>query len=456
MGISGEVALAAAKKYTAETVIGGGAIKGKNCIIKSISEITGGHRVTFEWTLDDGTVQTQTMDVMDGEGTNSYAGKNVVHMGDSIIDLYHVAEKSAALAGYNVTNVGFQATAFTDKMSLITNSKYYSLKQLVNSMANNDWSAQDNHTNSNYTEHLATLKAIDWSEVDILILSYGTNDYGCQAYLCDTYAKDDTSVEGVIKKAVKYFKTANPNMEIIITTPIYRINIDAYVSAVGQQNIVFEQYRNEIALTASSLGIKVIDLYALSGIDQYNASATLSDGLHPNTTGQDMWAAAFVSALSSGYVGAIVNEPTEHNWIENMQDNLIFDSEIYKAHHKTNATFQSGQDKFLCAAGDDANSEVILYTRPYSNLSAGKKFHFQAICKSTTQDAHRLGVRFYSNEDHEDKLDKYMEFTSQTTAFVDFTTSEAYSNVVAVFYVRNMTAFDTSQALTRRAYATIT
>ena len=66
MGISGEVALAAAKKYTAETVIGGGALKGKNCTIKSITEITGGHRVTFEWTLDDGTVQTDTMDVMDG------------------------------------------------------------------------------------------------------------------------------------------------------------------------------------------------------------------------------------------------------------------------------------------------------------------------------------------------------------------------------------------------------
>ena len=66
MGISGEVALAAARKYTDLALIGGGALKGKNCTIKSITEITGGHRVTFEWTLDDGTVQTDTMDVMDG------------------------------------------------------------------------------------------------------------------------------------------------------------------------------------------------------------------------------------------------------------------------------------------------------------------------------------------------------------------------------------------------------
>ena len=70
MGISGEVALAAAKKYTEETVLGGGAIKGKNCVINSISPITGGNRVEFGWTLDDGTEQSANMDVMNGKETN--------------------------------------------------------------------------------------------------------------------------------------------------------------------------------------------------------------------------------------------------------------------------------------------------------------------------------------------------------------------------------------------------
>ena len=62
--------LALAKKYTDDTVIGGGGLKGKNCVISSIAEIEGGNRVTFQWTLDDGTVQTGTMDVMDGESGN--------------------------------------------------------------------------------------------------------------------------------------------------------------------------------------------------------------------------------------------------------------------------------------------------------------------------------------------------------------------------------------------------
>lgn len=60
-------AVAVSKNYTDKTVVGGGAIKGKNCTVTSITPIAGGNRVTFQWTLDDGTVQTDTLDVFNGE-----------------------------------------------------------------------------------------------------------------------------------------------------------------------------------------------------------------------------------------------------------------------------------------------------------------------------------------------------------------------------------------------------
>lgn len=60
-------AVAVSKNYTDKTVVGGGAIKGKNCAVTSITPIAGGNRVTFQWTLDDGTVQTDTLDVFNGE-----------------------------------------------------------------------------------------------------------------------------------------------------------------------------------------------------------------------------------------------------------------------------------------------------------------------------------------------------------------------------------------------------
>lgn len=67
MSLTAEQALAAAKKYTDDSIEGGGSSKGKNCTIESIDPITGGNRITFKWYLDDGTEQTDTLDVMDGQ-----------------------------------------------------------------------------------------------------------------------------------------------------------------------------------------------------------------------------------------------------------------------------------------------------------------------------------------------------------------------------------------------------
>mgnify|MGYP007012608829 CR=1 FL=1 len=80
MALTAKQVYALSKKYTDDEVAGGGAIKGKNCIVKSLTAITGGHRVTFEWTLDNGTVQSDYIDVMDGadgaEGAPGTPGAN--------------------------------------------------------------------------------------------------------------------------------------------------------------------------------------------------------------------------------------------------------------------------------------------------------------------------------------------------------------------------------------------
>ena len=61
------VALTLSKKFVEKAALGGGAVKGKNCTIQSIVPVDNGNNVTFQWTLDDGTIQTQTMFVAEGE-----------------------------------------------------------------------------------------------------------------------------------------------------------------------------------------------------------------------------------------------------------------------------------------------------------------------------------------------------------------------------------------------------
>ena len=44
--------LGSSKTYTRESLLGGGAVVGKNVTISSITPIDGGNKVTFSYTLD--------------------------------------------------------------------------------------------------------------------------------------------------------------------------------------------------------------------------------------------------------------------------------------------------------------------------------------------------------------------------------------------------------------------
>ena len=66
MALTPKQAYALSKKFTEDTVEGAGAIKGKNCTISAKTPITGGTRITFQWTLDSGEVRTDSIDVIDG------------------------------------------------------------------------------------------------------------------------------------------------------------------------------------------------------------------------------------------------------------------------------------------------------------------------------------------------------------------------------------------------------
>lgn len=67
-----------ARAYTDKALEGAGALKGAPCQIKSITSITGGHRVTFEWEDSEGGTSTETMDVMDGtNGTDGDDGVGI-------------------------------------------------------------------------------------------------------------------------------------------------------------------------------------------------------------------------------------------------------------------------------------------------------------------------------------------------------------------------------------------
>lgn len=100
------ISYALSKKYTKESLLGGGAVVGKNVTVSSITPIDGGNRVTFSYTLDDGTVKTSAMDVMDGiagkEG-NGVAKVEKIKTVD-LVDTYRMTFDDGSTFDYEVAN----------------------------------------------------------------------------------------------------------------------------------------------------------------------------------------------------------------------------------------------------------------------------------------------------------------------------------------------------------------
>ncbi|MFQ6881009.1 GDSL-type esterase/lipase family protein [Clostridium sp.] len=272
--------------------------------------------------------------------------KTIVMMGDSIMDICGIPENVAKLAGANVYNVGFQGCTMQYMDTVYEKNKEFSGYGISKSIAENNFSAQETAitTNSNlsiYSNKLATLKTIDFSNVDIVTVAYGTNDFGFGGIVG---TKDDdgyNNVAGAMKEIVKNLQSINSNMEIIFFTPIYRG--DKFINSSN----VLEDYVSVIKETASSLGIKVIDLFTCSGINEFNYSTLLKDDkLHPNDAGSLVEATAIVKYAKSGYLGKTNEEFQKSN-------TMVIDNENLLKHHINNRGCLVNNIKYLTHAKTD-------------------------------------------------------------------------------------------------------
>lgn len=110
--------LALARAFTKKTVIGLGALKGAPCTIKTISllknaeDVVIGHRVTFEWTANNGTIQTQVLDIMNGEDGKDGATPSINADGYWVIGTHNTGVKALGVKGdTGVSVVSFVKTS---------------------------------------------------------------------------------------------------------------------------------------------------------------------------------------------------------------------------------------------------------------------------------------------------------------------------------------------------------
>lgn len=243
--------------------------------------------------------------------------KNIVNFGDSIFGAVpppkDVSSFLQQITGANVINVGFGGC----RMGYHDNSIYdpFSMYRLADSIYSNDWTLQDNAIASgslpgDFDTKVQILKQINWSTIDIITISYGTNDFADGLQPWQTPEEQAQNPEGfnryvsdTLRYSIEKILSKYPNIRIFILTPCYRFRLNSDGDFLDDSNtwkvkswtgdysthtlIDFVEAEKKVA---KEYQLPVIDNYFDLGINKYNRTEYFpsNDGTHHNEKGREL------------------------------------------------------------------------------------------------------------------------------------------------------------------------
>ena len=226
------------------------------------------------------------------------SGRKVVVFGDSIIgmsrDQTSVPACAAAYTGAEVYNVGFGGC----RMAVHPSVGYaaFSMWALADAVASGDYSSQDEQAPNGsdyFPEQMALLKSIDFSDVDMIVIHYGTNDFAANVTIDNASDHDDyNTLCGALRYSIEKLLGAYPKLRIYVSLPVYRFwtsgSTVTYAETYTNSNDnTLPEFVEALRNVAAEYNLPVIDGYYGLGINKYNAATFLDDGTHYNVTGRE-------------------------------------------------------------------------------------------------------------------------------------------------------------------------
>ncbi len=185
----------------------------------------------------------------------------------------------------------------TDALSMVSLSK---------AIVSGDFRVQENPKDMEmrpdyFPGTVAGLKEIDFSEVEILLIGFGLNDYHAGETInavgasdCGNSMYDEHTFIGALRSSVRLMQDTYPDMRIVLATPPYtwytehELTCEEYVLG----GYVLEDYVNAEIKVAEELGLEIIDLYhdVFPHEKWEDWQIYSADGLHPNEAGRALLA----------------------------------------------------------------------------------------------------------------------------------------------------------------------
>lgn len=204
---------------------------------------------------------------------SDYDGKKAIVLGDSIAD--------GTL--FNGGNVPWMKS-MEDSIGLIVDN------EAVNTTAVGI--CEGYGINENYND-FSLCRIVNWKpfeKYDICMIAYGTIDYFYQMELGEPDYMDCNTFYGAFNYSIQTILQKNPDIEIILLTPIYNFKSEAE----NEKNQTMDEYREAIGVIAKKYNLKLIDMKeALSDPGLYDKN----NMAFPNAEGYKKMGAYLETAL---------------------------------------------------------------------------------------------------------------------------------------------------------------
>ena len=249
-------------------------------------------------------------------------GKRCVFLGDSISAFQFppndIPSMVAAATGMNVVNGAFGGCTIADG-STEEGYRAFSFAKLVEAITSGDWSYQDSEisylTAAEYAyrpaDHLSALKAVNWSNVDILVIHWAGNDPGNTRIKDpngDSDANEDTRYYvSAFRHCVRELWRKYPQLKMLYANCTYHERPNGTTTDTTEYEIDGVKYHyydwgDALLEECKKLKIPTLDLYRTSCINSYNVSYYMGDDLtHPKIIGNQLLANKFVGKLLSEF-----------------------------------------------------------------------------------------------------------------------------------------------------------
>lgn len=238
------------------------------------------------------------------EGRQEKLTYQIVYFGDSVPGLVRdesgIPSIVSDAVGKTVLNTAFGGTCISRidvGNELDFGKESLSLVALTKSVANEDFGPQQTirmreAVAEEFESMVDVLEQVDFSNVELVIIQHGVNDYYGGVPIRNTFNEmDEYSFAGAMRTSIKALRQANPNMRILFVTPTYSWLIDENKSCEEYENGygVLEDYIAEELRIAEECDVEIIDIYHdFYPHDEWEDWSLFTiDGIHPNEAGRE-------------------------------------------------------------------------------------------------------------------------------------------------------------------------